>query len=79
MGDDNRVALVAVVLGFIAIVMLVMATLALADVARGEPDLAFEWNVIRAALVVVLVAQVLALAALARSLRGGRDRGGAQG
>jgi hypothetical protein len=72
--DDGRIVVAAVVLGFIAIIFAVFAILALADIARGEPDLSLEWAIVRAALAIVVIAQVLSLVTIARLLRHRRPR-----
>jgi hypothetical protein len=70
--DDSRIAVAAIALGFIAIVFAVFAVLALADIGAGEPDLGFEWAVVRAALAIIVISQVLSLATISRLLRRGR-------
>ena len=72
MGARNGWAFVAVVAGFISLVLLVFMMLALVDVAQGEPDLALEWRVIRLSIAAALVFHVCALIALSRSLRRAR-------
>jgi hypothetical protein len=67
--SGTRIAVAAVALGFIAIVFAVFAVLALTDIAAGEPDLSFEWAVVRAALAILVISQVLSLAAIARLAR----------
>lgn len=64
----SRLIVSAIALGFIAIVFAVFAILALADIASGEPDLTLEWAVVRAALAIIVISQVLSLAAIARLL-----------
>jgi len=69
MRDDRRIAFMAVALGLIAVVFAVFAILALSDIAAGEPDLGLEWTVVRAALAIIVISQVLSLTAIARFLR----------
>jgi len=45
---------ICMALGFVAFVSLVFSHLALKDIAHGEPDLKLEWNMLRAAALVIL-------------------------
>jgi hypothetical protein len=74
--DDSRIAVAAIALGFIAIAFTVFAFLALLDIGQGEPDLGLEWAVVRAAIAIVVISQVLSLATISRLLRRGRSRAG---
>jgi hypothetical protein len=69
MRRTGPIVVAAVALGFIAIVFAVFAILALSDIASGEPDLGLEWAVVRAAIAVIVIAQALSLAAIARLVR----------
>lgn len=69
MRDDSRICVAAIALGFIAIVFVVFAILALSDIAAGEPDLSLEWTIVRTALAIIVISQVLSLAAIGRLLR----------
>jgi hypothetical protein len=66
MRSAGPIVVAAIALGFIAIVFAVFAILALSDIASGEPDLSLEWVVVRAAIAVIVIAQALSLAAIAR-------------
>ncbi len=69
----SYIAFAAVVLGFFAIVMVVLAVLALFDIAQGqESNLALEWASVWITLVVVVIAQVVSLVAISAFLRGRR-------
>ena len=64
---------IAVAAGMLSLLALVVSALALTDIAHGEPDLSLEWTVLRVCAVVVLGFHVMAIAVLARGLRGGTD------
>ena len=68
MKDVVRIAIAAIALGIIAIVFTVFAVLALSAIATGEPDLTLEWAVIRGALAIVVISQMLSLVAIRRLL-----------
>ncbi len=70
MKRTSYIAFAAVVLGLFAIVMVVLAVLALFDIAQGhESNLALEWASVWIALVVVVIAQVVSLVAISAFLR----------
>jgi uncharacterized membrane protein YhaH (DUF805 family) len=62
----RAVATLALTLGILALVSLVFAFLALADIGQGEPDLTNEWMVVRIAFLVILVSTVANLVVAAR-------------
>ena len=76
MKRTSYIAFAAVVLGLFAIVMVVLAVLALFDIAQGqEPNLALEWASVWIALVVVVIAQIVSLVAISAFLRDHRASG----
>jgi hypothetical protein len=60
---------IGIVLGFLALASLGLGHLALTDIAHGEADLALEWNVLRAAALVILVFATFSLVTFGRLLR----------
>ena len=74
MDRTTAAAVAAVTLGFLAIATMVLAALALTDIARGEPDLTLEWAVVKLAVVVVIVSQGLSLLAIGSLLASRRRR-----
>jgi len=70
----NRVrtlARLSLALGVGSTLALVAAFLALTDIGHGEPDLALEWTVLRAAAIVIVAFHVAALVTLVGCARRG--------
>ncbi|HYN10863.1 MAG TPA: hypothetical protein VES67_26005 [Vicinamibacterales bacterium] len=57
----------AVRTGVLSLIAIVVAHLALTDIAHGEADLTLEWNVLRASFVIIIAFHVLALRALVQT------------
>jgi Na+-driven multidrug efflux pump len=73
-GDPVRerpaIAFAAIVLGLFAILMVILAALALLDIAQGrESDLTLEWSAVWLALAAVAAAQVVSLLTISVLLR----------
>lgn len=68
MQEPNKIKLIRTAC-VISLTALVLAGLALKDISRGEADVNLEWNVVQAALGVMLVFHILNLWLLRR--RGG--------
>jgi uncharacterized membrane protein len=67
MRSSDYISIAAVVFGVIAIIMSFGAGLALMDITRGkEPNLALKWICFWAALVVVVIAQIVSIVAILR-------------
>ena len=76
MGGTRVFVLIAVALGFLAIVMVGVGALGLVDIAQGsEPNLRLEWTVVWSALGVALLALIVSLSAIYRLMHGQRGGG----
>lgn len=62
---DSKVPIVAIALGVLAILMSIGSFLAHSDIVRGkDPDLSLEWMCVWTTLPVVVLAQIVAIAAI---------------
>ena len=62
--------------GVLSLFAVVMALLALTDIAHGEADVTLEWKAVRASFVIIIAFHVLALRALWQKRPDGYARGG---
>jgi hypothetical protein len=65
----RRALAITLVLGGLSVLALVVSVLALIDIGQGEPDVALEWNVLRASFFIILLFQVSALATVGKVFR----------
>lgn len=76
---SSYMALTAVVLGLLAVVMSLGAAMALLDIAQGkEQNLTLEWIVVWVALILMVIAQVVSIAAILGLLRRRSRAGGSK-
>lgn len=77
MVTKKKIAVIAVVLGLIAVFMAIGAAMALKDISRGtEPDLKLEWAVVWMAIVVIIISQLISIVAALALLLGRRSSPG---
>ena len=62
----RRAVGLSLLLGAFSVVAVVLSYLALLDIWQGLEDLALEWSVVRAALLVIVLFQISALVNLGR-------------
>jgi uncharacterized membrane protein len=62
----RRAVGLSLLLGAFSVVAVVLSYLALLDIWQGLEDLALEWSVVRAALLVIVLFQISALVTLGR-------------
>jgi hypothetical protein len=72
--SNRRFAIAALALGLVSFVAGVIGALALADIARREPDVRAEWRALQVAAVAIVAFYAVAFAAL-RRLRNVNGRG----
>ncbi len=60
---------ISMALGALALIAIGLSHLALTDIAHGEVDVSLEWNVLRAAALVILMFTAFSLVTLRRALK----------
>jgi uncharacterized BrkB/YihY/UPF0761 family membrane protein len=66
---------VTIGLGVVSALAVLVALLALQDIYHGEADLSLEWNVVRAAFLIIIVFHAFALATVRKSRAVARGSG----
>ena len=66
---QQRIARLALGFGWLSLLAILAASLALQDVSHGEADLTLEWTVLRISFLIIVAFHALALFALRRTFR----------